>query len=318
MLEVVLDGDTVGGIDETLAGLSDVDDDIKLNFGNHWPEDGHEVALLTAALIGSLRERTVTVDVVDDDAVESLFRVGLATALSRRARERTSFEAAASDLNRPNLSAVWTSGSRAATEALFAAHDPTPAGAFGRRYATFVNPHLSSGAEGHPDVVFLVRRWLTQRLGEALPPPTVRTLVAAVGASLDELIGNVQEHAPCDQTPYPDCLVRVAVTPADGVRCSVIDNGRGIAASLASKVTGNGSAPPLVRLVEGELPGWDAGRGVGLTRVRQLVSDVGGRLLIATDNQRLVASAGDTAELTEASFLLRGTLVDLDLPVPST
>ena len=317
LLELALDGPSVESIEETLTGVSNVDDDLKLNFGNHWPEDGHEVALLAAALIGSLRDRKVTVDVVDDDAVESLLRVGLATALSRRARDRTTFAHAARALSRPDLGAVWTSGSRAATEALFAEQDPAGAGAFGRRYATFVNPQLSSGAEGHPDVVFLVRRWLTQRLGEALAEPTVRALVAAVGASLDELIGNVQEHAACEKTPYPDCLVRVSVTPDDGIRCSVIDNGVGIAASLATKVTGDGSDDPLVRLIEGQLPGWDAGRGVGLTRVRQIVGEVGGRLLIATDHMRLVATAGESARATDASFALRGTLVDLTLPAPA-
>jgi hypothetical protein len=318
MLEVALDGDTVGRIDETLAGLSDVDDDIKLNFGNHWPEDGHEVALLAAALIGSLRDRRVTVDVDDPDAVDSLLRVGLATALSRRANGCTTFAAAARDLNRPRLGAVWTSGSRATTEALFAAHDPATTGGFGPRYATFVNPHLSTGAEGHPDVVFLVRRWLTRRLGEALPEHAVDALVATVGASLDELIANVQEHAAAERTPRIDCLVRVSITTANGVRCSVSDNGRGIADSLGSKVPSNGNANTLVSLIEGELPGWDAGRGVGLTRVRQLARDVGGHLTIATDRTRLLACAGEHVRATEASFLLRGTLVDLDLPAPQT
>jgi hypothetical protein len=315
MLEVALDGSTVRHIEEMLANVSSLDDDIKFNFGNHWPEDGHEVALLAAALIGSLRDRKMTIDVADHDAVESLLRIGLATALSRRASGRTTFAAAARDLDRPNLAAIWTSGSRAATEALFAADDPAPAGAFGRRYATFVNPHLSSGAGGHPDVVFLVRRWLTQRLGEALPAHSVRALVIAVGTVLDELVANVQEHAACDRTPYPDCLVRVSVTPANSVRCSVIDNGCGIAASLASKVAvADGATDPLVRLVEGQLSGWDAGRGVGLTRVRQLIRGVGGRMVIATDQTRLAADAGQSVGARQASFFLQGTLVDLDLP----
>ncbi len=316
MLELALDGDTVEGIEATLAGASNVDDDLKLNFGNHWPEDRHEVALLAAALIGSLRERRVVVDVTDHDAIEGLLRVGLATALSRRASSRTTFATAARDLDRPNLAAVWTSGSRAATEALFAVHDPATVGAFGRQYATFVNPHLSSGAEGHPDVVFLVRRWLTQRLGDALPGPATQAIVATAGACLDELIGNVQEHAACAQTPYPDCLVRVSVTAGYGVRFSVIDNGCGIASSLTSKVADDGGGDRLARLIEGELPGWDAGRGIGLTHVRRLVSDVNGTLLIATDHDRLTARANEQPVEIRAPFLLRGTLVDVDLPAP--
>jgi hypothetical protein len=313
VLEITLDGDAVGRIDEALAGLSAVNDDLKLNFGNHWPEDGHEVALLAAALIGSLRDRQVTINVNDPDAIESLLRVGLATALSRRASGRTTFEPAASGLDRPHLGAIWTSGSRATTEAMFGAHDPMPPGPFGRRYATFVNPHLSSGAEGHPDVVFFVLRWLTRRLGEALPDPSVDTLVATVGACLDELIGNVQEHAAAERSPRIDCLVRVSITPANRVRCSVIDNGLGIVESLAPKVRQQ-PANILVSLIEGQLPGWGAGRGVGLTRVRQLTREARGRLVIATDCNRVLADPDEQARVTEAPFRLRGTLIDLDLP----
>jgi anti-sigma regulatory factor (Ser/Thr protein kinase) len=315
MLEIPLDGNTVDDIDGTLAELSDTSDEVKLCFDNHWPEDSQEVALLTAALMGSLRDRQMTVDVVDQDAVQGLLHFGIATALWRRPQGRTTFTEIAKGLDRPSLGAMWTSGSRAATEALFAANDPSTIGAFGRRYATFVNPHLSSSIEGHPDVVFLVRRWLTQRLAETQSLEEVRPIVETIGVALDELVANVQEHAAGRARPRPECLVQVSLTASNGVRCSVMDTGVGISESLGSKVEPTVQPKErLCRLLEGKIPGWDAGRGVGLPRVKQLMSASGGRLSIATENLRLTALPEQRVEATHAAFDLQGTVVGLTIP----
>jgi histidine kinase/DNA gyrase B/HSP90-like ATPase len=312
MLEVELDGGAVGDIESTLAKLLESDDELKLRFDNHWPEDSEKPALLTAALMGSLRDRQLTVDVVDQTAVEGLLRFGVATALWRRPRERTSFTEIAKDLDRPSLGTLWTSGSRAATEALFAVGEGEHVGAFGRLYATFVNPHLSSTAEGHTDVVFLVRRWLTRRLAEIRSPDTIDPIVETVGSALDELVANVQEHAAGATNPQPDCLVRLSIAASGRVRCTVIDTGVGIDESLRHKTESNATPEErLRRLVAGEIPGWDGGRGVGLPRVNQLVAACGGRLSIATGRLRLAAEPDGRLQAQNAAFALQGTVVDI-------
>jgi hypothetical protein len=167
-----------------------------LRFTNHWPDDDERPALLAAAFMGVLRQREYVIDAADEEAAEGLLRFGVATALARRPEGLTTFTGAVSWLDAARLRMVWTPGARDATRALFAEKDEQP-DAFGRFHATFVNPHLSNGADGHPDVVFLVRRWLTRRLREKnVGASQAREVVDALAISIDELVTNVQEHAP--------------------------------------------------------------------------------------------------------------------------
>lgn len=310
--EFLIDRAALESIDETLHRLqtADLDDALRLRFDNHWAADGQPPALLGAALMSTLADRDLTVDVVDEDAVSRLLRSGVASALWRRART-TVFTPDADALDEPGLGATWTVGSRAVVDALFADIDPARPGAVGARHATFVNPHLSSSDDGPPDVVYLVTRWLTRRLGTAQA-----NLISAVTDMLAELVANVHEHAGAGRTGVASML-HVTID-ADAVRCSVSDTGVGICASLAGKLPGAPAPDVLLgRLLAGELDRWHHGRGAGLARVITLVGEHGGRLEVAT--QQLRAEATDVRSVTvgQAQFALHGTVVHCALPLPA-
>jgi hypothetical protein len=307
----------VEDIDATLKTLQAQQGPLKLCFSNHWAEDGENPALLAAALIGALRERSVIVNADDQEAVDGLLRFGLATALSRRRVELTQFNGPTAGLDLKRLRLLWTPGSRRPTQAMFAQEETdTPTDAYGPTYATFVNPHLSSAFDGQPDVVFLVRRWLTRRLhsGHDLGSVAVERTVAAVGLIATELVSNVQEHASGEGTVVPDCLMRVSLTDSQEVWLSILDTGVGLDHSLRVKLGGNGSGPDrITKLVDGALPGWDAARGIGLPRVAAVVAERHGRLSIATDGIRIVL--GDDHQARSEGFELQGTVINCRVPV---
>jgi anti-sigma regulatory factor (Ser/Thr protein kinase) len=318
MREVDFNDAALAAIESTLADLAGSDEPVRLRFDNHWPVDSEHPALLTAALMGTLRNRPLIVDAVDQDAVDGLLRFGVATALWRRPRGLTEFIGLARGLDRPSLGVLWTSGSRATTEALFASEGGSGTGAVGPRHATFVNPQLSSGIDGHPDIVFLVRRWLTRRLRE-LSSPRAAEVVEAIGLALDELVANVQEHAPGLSARRPDCLVRLSVDSPDRVRCSVMDTGVGIEASILDKVSDPMEPKErLERLVSGDIPGWDRGRGIGLHRVMEVITEGGGLMTIATATTRLRAAGPAELVAESVDFNLEGTVVDVSLPIGAT
>jgi anti-sigma regulatory factor (Ser/Thr protein kinase) len=309
MADFLIDGSAIGQIEQTLQDLSTTTPggDVLLRFDNHWAQESAQPALLGAALMGTLADRNLTVDVVDQDAVDRLMRFGVASALWLRPRGKTHFAAGAEALDRSSLGAVWTVGSRATTDALFATEEPNSAGTVAPGHATFVNSHLSSGEDGQPDIVFLVRRWLTRRAIES-------EAVDVVGLALGELIANVHEHASGPRGARFDSLVRVAID-SGAVRCSVLDSGVGIPSSIASKVGADdvGASDLLRRLLAGELERWHHGRGIGLARVVKLVGRRGGGLSLATDTSR--AEVGNGAVAVKASgFSLRGTVVDFSVP----
>ena len=323
-------------MDATLTALAALAPGTTLRFTNHWPDDDEKPALLAAALMGPLRSRHFVIDASDSEAVDGMLRFGVATALSRRDPALTDFVGLAARLDALRLYTLWTPGSRDATEALFARNGASAGGAsgsaaaYGPLHATFVSPHVSSGADGHPDVVFLVRRWLTRRLREdhEIAASDVRSTVAAVGLVVEELVSNVQEHAAGPHGPAPDCLMRLSLASPHEVRCSVIDTGVGLVESLRSKVparspgSGDGSPEQLdgdagssqlvTRLIAGDLPGWNAGRGVGLARVTKVIRERAGRMTLASGTIRVSVNGGIAS--TSDGFHLQGTVVDCTVP----
>jgi hypothetical protein len=316
--EFALGREQVEHIDRTLADLYALNGEVRLRFANHWADDGENPALLAAALMGPLGDRHVFVNAEDDEAVDGMLRFGVATALARRQSNLTTFVGPAEHLDTQRLRLLWTPGSRGATQALFAADEEAAGvGAYGPMHATFVNPHLSSGADGHPDVVFLVRRWLNRRLlqDRGIAPPDVGSIVATVGLVVDEFLSNVQEHAGGGGVVEPDCLLRVSMASPGHVRISILDTGIGLDASLRSKLESAHSAEQRIAdLLVGELPGWDAGRGIGLTRVASVLAGCGGRFSIATENLRVVQD-GERTTTRADGFTLPGTVIDCSIPI---
>lgn len=327
MPRLALGDEQVRDIDGTLARLaSETGGPLTLKFTNHWSDTGEEPALLAAALLGSLRDLELIIEAGDEEAVDGLLRFGVATALSRRPRGSTRFVGLAeARINPARLATLWTPGSRRVTQALFAGEEADPTGAYGPRHATFVNPHLSSGTDGHPDVVFLVRRWLTRRLSEdeTLTEVNVSNSVAAAGVVVEELVSNVQEHASAPDFPHPHCLLRLSATAGDAIRCSILDTGVGLDHSLTEALRRTGyseeelaptKAPDRLRkLLGGQLPGWDAGRGMGLLKVAEVLGRCKGRMTVATGGLRARLTSIELTVVADA-FSLEGTVVDCSIP----
>lgn len=314
MIEYAVGREQVRDIERTLADLDGIQGALTLNFTNHWADDDGSPALLAAALMGPFGDRPLVVDAEDEETVDSLVRFGLATALSRRPAGLTTFKGPVARLDRQRLGLLWTPGTRDATASLFGTEqDATEP--YGPRDATFVNPHLSTGPDGNPDVVYLLRRWLTRRLERR--PDRLESVVATVALVVSELIQNVQEHAAGQGAVEPDCLLRLSLAGGEQVRVTILDTGVGLDRSLAPKTLDAGSPATRLRaLLKGALPGWDAGRGIGLARVAQDVAQGGGRMSVATDALRAFHGA-DGTKVVEDGFPLRGTIVACTVQVPA-
>lgn len=308
-----LNGEALKDIDGVLARMADADEPLSLCFDNHWSDhDSANPALLAAALMGSLANRHITVDVVDDDAADKLRRFGVATALWRRPDGLTSFSERAGMLNEATLGAIWTVGAQLSTDALFAESTSVPTGAFGPDHATFVNPHLSRGADGLPDILFLVGRWMYRRFEQHAQRDV---LIGGCERVVSELVANVHEHAG-ERRHDVESLVRVAID-ADAVHVTVTDTGIGICRSLKQKIPGTHTGERLLEeLLQGRLGRWRHGRGVGLGRVLDATHRMRGALSISTGDVRASIVDGRPPALSTGAFALQGTLVDVMLPMP--
>jgi hypothetical protein len=317
--EFALGDQQVQEIDATLATLAEIPDSIDLRFANHWSDDDERPALLAAALLGSLSAKKVRVDAVDEEAVDGLLRFGVATALARRSPHLTEFVGRTERLRTSQLRTLWSPASVGSTDALFAAAEPQDADSFGPFHATFVNPQLSTAADGCPDVIFLIRRWLNMRLLErGLSDAQAGPLVRALGLAVDEAVRNVREHAADQDHPSPNCLLRVSIGSPEQIRCSILDTGVGISRSLQQRKEVEPDLSPgerVAKLLAGEIPGWDAGRGTGLAYLTGEVMDRGGRCSVASGDVRVHGEGGEVTAL-EDKFELQGTVLDITLPIP--
>lgn len=322
-----LGAEEVDAIDETLAALAqERRGPTRLIVDNHWPEITPGPAILSAALMGSLSDRQLTVDVTDDDAAFGLCRYGVASALSLR-EGGTTFGPSAAKLENPELGWMWTPGLRGAVQGMFAeASAAPPDGAFGPDFATFVDAHLVSGASGSNDVTYLIRRWLGRRLTDLHERPLSaldRIWIDHVSFAIDELVDNVREHAGAAENPRPRSLLCMSFTRSErpAVVCAVVDNGVGIDRTLRDKVDGatRALAPSdrLQRLLGGQILPWGVGRGRGLARIVQLVDKCDARMMIATDRVRADIRSGGDVEASAGGFAVHGTVVSLTVFLPS-
>jgi anti-sigma regulatory factor (Ser/Thr protein kinase) len=301
---------TAGGVENTLRLLESA---TSIVLEDSWLPSS-DSGLIAGALIGKLRDRHLIIQAATPEAIDGALRFGLATALARRDRRHTQFDASAEPLAREGLARLWTTGTRAITEAMFQATDQPPVDAIGAMHATFVNAHLASSAKGHYDVVFLVRRWLVRRLRHQLGAD-VKVLSERIAEALIELIANVQEHAGQPDRDPVDSLLRVAIDD-QYVRCSVIDNGRGIAATLEPKLDLHETPEVLLRrLLDNDLPSWHGGRGVGLPRVADVVRGGGGTLHLASGPLRAYVSEGQGTSTVDGRADVGGVVADATFPI---
>jgi hypothetical protein len=322
-----LNADSIGEQVSELHALSQFgpleDDTLELTFSLRVPADPMAGAVFAQTMLGLRHDLRLVVTLPDSQtAITSLIRTGVASALARR-REWVSYHPPANPITQHDLWHTWTPGARDAMAPMFET-DERPDSLFGPRHAVFVNPHLTTEPEGTANITRLVDRWLTQMVMPGLNPDQHERYVLAPVFTVDQLVRNVREHAITPTHPRDVDSVVVLEAISHGLhsylRITVLDTGPGVVSTLRPKLTDPygpmTDAELLHKLLEGELPGWDRGRGFGLATIAELVSGEAdaslelwtGRSKVRVDNS--VAPIGAAVEVS-------GTVINAFFPLPS-
>lgn len=301
-------------------------------------------ALLSNALLGSLGSRALQISVGDLQS-DWITSSGLAFALTNRSGE-TLVRGRRGPGAAPQWGQQWRPGYAAPRRAMMAleagrlfapehlGETGTPPDLFGATFAAFVDPHLTRPTlERHP-LTTLLWPWLDRLVPRALErntdPAVRRSWVAGVGRIVDEVVGNICEHAHYHDRHSVHSLVQVSVTRGGGERSAnrlhlcIQDTGPGIPATsrpkldpvLAAELT---EAQLVARLLEGSLAPWGRGRGQGLPAVVDVSRRLKGSLRLATKTTRALVDSQpcDTAvRVSQQGFRVDGTVVTVTLPVP--
>lgn len=340
-------------VEDLLDQLDTCDDVLKLDLHEVGTIERGAGAILSNALLGSLGSRPLEI-VLDDDggdeAGDWMTTSGLAFALANR-EGPTTIHGDPDEQRQSRWTRDWRPGhveplrammSRTSEE-LFGPEElgetTTPPDLFGPTFAAFINPHLTKPhLQRHP-LTTLLWPWLDRLIPRHKTRPADPDLrvrwVADVGRVVDEIVGNVCEHARHRDGHSVYSLVQVSVTRGGGQRSTnrlhlcVQDTGPGIPATARPKISpqlaANLNEHQLIgRLLEGSLAPWDRGRGQGLPQVVDICRRLHGTLRVATKTTRAVLetqsvetqSANDAVRTSQVSFRLDGTVVTLTLPVP--
>jgi len=302
-------------------------------------------ALLGNALLGTFGPRPLELRVPDGDA-DWMTASALTFALANRTGMTQVNGQPANWLRDSDWARDWRPGHDEPSRALYLKDamelfDPEVVGEtalrpdlFGSKFAAFVNPHLTYPAIQHHPVTTVLWPWLDRLVPEERVLSTTHDRrarwMADVGRFIDEMVGNVSEHARGDRPSRLFSLVQVFVTrggsgSSNRLHLSVQDTGVGIPNTARRKLKRQLAASItddqlVAKLLEGSLFPWGRGRGQGLPRVVDICRQHRGTLRIATKTTRatLGSQEGDTAVTTGAApFKLDGTVVTLSLPVPS-
>jgi len=298
------------------AGESSEADPLEVSLRLRDRPDPYASALFAGALMAELGHIPLRISHEPDRAqLANVFRSGLAAALGSRGGP-TTFADPASPLTAPELRATWTPGMATFRGAMFGAGPEQDVGLFGPLHAIFLNPHRTTTPPGPSSITRVVRRWLGSRLtGEA-----AERHIADVGFALDQLVVNVTEHAVTEETPSVSSQVRIEIDPGAGgapgsLLLSVLDTGAGIARTLRAKLA---EPPPdaelLPALMEGRLQQWGRARGIGLSRLTQLVQEAKGTMSLAVRGSSVSVSEDEVTAIADASAAM-GSVISLRLPL---
>jgi hypothetical protein len=331
-------------VEDLLDQLDTCEDVLKLDLHEVGTIERSAGAILSNALLGTLGQRPLTVLLAGGES-DWMTTSGLAFALANRPGPTTVLGGGeAAPLSswrrdwRPGHVEPLHSMMSVGNGELFAPEELSETSSlpdlFGSSFAAFVNPHLTQPQLQRHPLTTLLWPWLDR----LLPNPLERRVeyaargawVADVGGVIDEVLGNVCEHARRRDGQRVFSLVQVSVTRGGGQRSSnrlhlcVQDTGPGIPATARPKVPPSLAAAVneqqmVAKLIEGTLQPWGRGRGQGLPRVADICRRLQGTLRVATKTTRAVieAQAENSAVRThQAAFCLNGTVVTLTLPVP--
>lgn len=279
------------------------------------PDDFFAGAVFAGALMADLGRIPLRIrHEPDDTLLANVFRSGLAAALSSRGKA-TTFADPHSPLADALLGATWTPGTGAFRAAMFSTEPDRPTGLFGPSHAIFLNPHRTTTPPGPASITRIVRRWLGTRLAGA----SALERIAEVGFALDQLVVNITEHAVTEVTPAVSSLARIEIEAnRDGeaawLHLAVLDTGAGITNTLRGKLPDSPADVELLpALLEGRLPQWGRARGIGLSRLAQLIQDASGSMFLAVEGTSVSVEDGITAFPDAATAA--GSVISLRLPL---
>lgn len=297
------------------AGHSSEGDPLEVALRLHEPPEPSASAVFAGALMADLGQIPLRIAHEPDEALlANVFRSGLAAALRSRAGA-TTFADPLSPLNDALLGATWTPGLDTFRAAMFSAGPDLSTGLFGPSHAVFLNPHRTTTPPGPSSITRIVRRWL----GTRLSGKSAAERVADVGFVLDQLVVNVTEHAVTEATPSVSSLARIEIEAGGNglpqwLHVAVLDTGAGIANTLRSKVPDAPSdAEILPALLEGQLPQWGRARGIGLSRLTQLVQEAQGSMFLAVKGTSV--SVEDSVTAFADGSAAAGSVITLRLPL---
>ncbi len=301
-------------------------------------------AVLSNALLGSLGTRPLRV-ILGENPGDWMITSGLAFALANR-EGPTVIEGVPGELRESRWARDWRPGHVEPLRAMMPSgypklFEPEQLGEtaalpdlFGPTFAAFVNPHLVQPVLQRHPLTTLLWPWLDR----LVPHSETRSIgrdrrarwIADVGRLVDEVVGNICEHARYMDRRRVYSFVQVSVTRGGGERSTnrlhlcVQDTGPGIPATARPKMS-----PPLAatvteaqlvgRLLEGSLAPWGRGRGQGLPQVVEICRRMRGTLRVATKTSRASIDAQSevaAVHISQVSFRLDGTVLALTVPVP--
>lgn len=321
---------SVESIDHQLGQLRDLnvigplrcDHTVRLDFRLDHDPDPVASSVFAQAMLGVRHDMVFVVQLPEKgEMLRSLVRSGVASALASRG-EHVRWEHTSDPFPVHDLWHTWTPGAHESMAPMFAPEEHSDS-LFGPNHAVFINPHLTSDPYGNASITPLVRRWLTQVVAPSLGDEEQDRFIAGPVFAIDELVHNVREHA---IMPFNHSLVDSVVAlevrmhgEQRDLRVTVLDTGAGVIPTLRPKLMvpqdqlSDGDL--LEELLCGNLPGWDRGRGFGLSTISaRALAEEGASLHLWTGDTRVRI---DTKVEVGAAAEVTGTVINAFFPLPT-
>lgn len=271
-------------------------------------------------LVGRFRDLPIKVRLPESPGLSiQLARGGFFFALANRCRTMTWADGEPEEW--VDVAKAWThpfhpSDADMCREALVRVRDPkreawVVRAAFQRYLLSVIHPHMRPAQNLRWDLNHVAQRWLSTRLDIKQGSELVDTLMDCA-AIFHEIAVNIPDHAGLGSGPTGASLGQIYVTLGGGresynrLHISVMDNGIGIARRVSEKFTDRprSSEEALQDAVLGKLPRREAGRGVGLSLVREIASEYAGgeRNVGGPSNIRIITSGEQPQSASELDW----------------